>query len=311
MALLINVQQPEWMTDEGLREELAPFLPGKTLYYGYPDKPMPDVTMLAVVKLMPGLLEMLPNLKLVQKLGAGVDGIVGNGKFPSNLRLARLRPDAPADEIAEYCLAYVLRFQRNMPLHETSALDREWMPVPPRRAFETTVAVLGLGHIGARIAKLFTHLGFHVIGWSRTQKTIHGVECHCGTEALDPILSDADYVVSILPSTNETIGLFHAERLAGMKAGAVFINAGRGDLIVDEDLVAALNAGRPAHAILDVFPQEPLPKTHKFWNHPCITVTPHVSGWHLGDGIKDVAENYLRLCEGRELLNEVDPRRGY
>ena len=299
------------MTDEALRDELAPHLPGKTLYCGYPDGPMPDVTMLAVVKLVPGLLEMLPNLKLVQKLGAGVDGIVGDGSFPEHLRLTRLRPDAPADEIAEYCLAYVLRFQRNMPMHEVSAVNREWEPIAPRRANETTVAVLGLGHIGSRTAILFAHLGFHVIGWSRTPKTINYVDCRHGMDCLDPILEEADYVVSILPSTGETRALFDAGRFSGMKPGAVLINAGRGDLIVDADLIAALDQGRPGHAVLDVFPQEPLPKIHKFWDHPKITVTPHVSGWHLGDGIKDVAENYLRLCEGKELLNEVDPQRGY
>ena len=171
--------------------------------------------------------------------------------------------------------------------------------------------MLGLGHIGSRTATLFAHLGFHVIGWSRTPKTISGVDCRHGMDCLDPILGEADYVVSILPSTGETRALFNAGRFSGMKPGAVLINAGRGDLIVDADLIAALDQGRPGHAVLDVFPQEPLPKIHKFWDHPKITVTPHVSGWHLGDGIKDVAENYLRLCEGKELLNEVDPQRGY
>ncbi len=115
----------------------------------------------------------------------------------------------------------------------------------------------------------------------------------------------------MLPSTAATRGLFDAGTLAAMKPGAWLVNVGRGDLIVEADLVAALASGPLAGAVLDVFREEPLPAAHPFWGHPKIAITPHVSGWHLTGGLEDVAENYRRLQDGRPLLHEVDRDAGY
>ncbi|MEY8840145.1 NAD(P)-dependent oxidoreductase, partial [Cribrihabitans sp. XS_ASV171] len=111
--------------------------------------------------------------------------------------------------------------------------------------------------------------------------------------------------------TPATRDLFDERMLARMKPGATLLNAGRGDLIDEEALIAALFAGRPGHAVLDVTRTEPLPQDSRLWTHPGVTITPHVSGWHLGDAMADVAENYRRLTEGAPLLHEVDRRRGY
>ena len=119
------------------------------------------------------------------------------------------------------------------------------------------------------------------------------------------------FVASVLPSTPLTAGLFDQLRIARMKPGSVLLNAGRGDLVVIEDLVRSLNAGHLAGAVLDVFPVEPLPTDDPLWTHPGVTVTPHVSGWHLEDGLDDVAENYRRLAAGDDLLHEVDRKAGY
>jgi glyoxylate/hydroxypyruvate reductase A len=115
----------------------------------------------------------------------------------------------------------------------------------------------------------------------------------------------------VLPSTAATRGLFDAGILAAMKPGAWLVNVGRGDLIVEADLVAGLDSGPLAGAILDVFREEPLPAAHPFWGHAKITITPHVSGWHLTGGLEEVAENYRRLKDGRPLLHEVDRDAGY
>ena len=168
---------------------------------------------------------------------------------------ARLRPDAPAHEIAEYCVAYVLRDQRNLRFHDDKATQNAWQQKAPRRTPDTCVGVLGLGHIGSRTAHYFAALGFRVIGWSRSPKTIEGVDCRHGDAALAELLPDCDYIASVLPSTPNTRDLFDADRLSSLKPGAVLINVGRGDLIVEEDLISALDAGSLGGAVLDVLPQ--------------------------------------------------------
>ncbi len=120
------------------------------------------------------------------------------------------------------------------------------------------------------------------------------------------MLAECDYVASVLPSTPQTHHLFNSRVLAAMKKGATLINVGRGNLIVEEDLLAALDSGQVGRAVLDVFMQEPLPGEHPFWQHPQVTVTPHVSGWHVGGGLEVVAENYRRLLEKRPLLDLVN-----
>lgn len=311
MGLLIDIRQSAWMTEADLATRLQPRLPGVRIHAGPDDGPLDDVIMIACPRLDPALVPRLPKLNLVQKLGAGVETMVSAPGLPDNVRVARLTAENAADEIAEYCLAYVLAAQRNMAAHRADAGRHHWHQIAPRPAEQTTVAVLGLGHIGGRTAGLFATLGFRVLGWSRSAKSIDGVECRQGPGALPELLAEADHVCAILPSTPDTRDLFDAGMLACMKPGAQLINCGRGDLIVDEDLLAALDAGRPGHAVLDVFRTEPLPDDHPFWRHSGITVTPHVSGWRVDDALLDVAENYLRLVDGRPLLNEVDRRCGY
>lgn len=311
MALLLDVRQPEWMTEEALRDQLQPLMPDVPIYCSLDEGPLDQVKMLAVVKLHSGVIDRLPNVGLVQKLGAGVENIVHNPELPANIPVARLAPDTPADEIAEYCLTYVLRDQRNMVKHDTDAAQKLWDPIPPKKNRETTVAVLGLGHIGGRTAQLFASLGFRTLGWSRTQKSIPDVQCYAGMDSLNEVLAEADFVASILPSTLETKDLFDTARFKAMKKSATLINAGRGDLIVEDDLIAALNAKQVAGAVLDVFQTEPLPPNHPFWDHDHVMVTPHVSGWHIDDGLLAVADNYRRLLNGEPLLHEVDRTRGY
>lgn len=311
MALLIDVNMPEWMSDEGLQQEVLAILPNTDVrVFGNMGDPA-DIEMAAVTRLRPELARQLPNLKLVQKLGAGVETMVGNPDLPTHIRIARLKPDAPAQEIAEFCLAYILREQRNMKHHDAKQAEQIWDPIPPRKTPETVVGVLGLGHIGARTANMIAGVGFKVIGYSRSPKYIEGIDCRHGTNALLPMLAECDYVASVLPSTPETRGLVNREFLASMKKGATLINVGRGDLVSERDLLNNLNTNHLNGAVLDVVSTEPLPADSPLWTHPKITITPHVSGWHLGDALNDVAENYRRLKEGLPILHEVDRARGY
>lgn len=311
MALLIDVQAPDWMTDEGLRDFLRPLLPGVDIRCAAEPGAAAEIVMLACVKLAPGLARTLPKLRLVQKLGAGVDAIVGDPELEAGVRVTRLRPETAAREIAEYCLAAVLGEQRHLRFHAARQGARIWEARPPRPAPDTTVGVLGVGQIGGHVARAFAALGFQVLGWSRGPKAIEGVDCRHGPDALAPLLGACDYTIAVLPSTAATRDLLDAGTLAAMKPGAWLVNVGRGDLIVEADLLAALDSGPLAGAVLDVFRQEPLPAAHPFWDHAKITITPHVSGWHLTGGLEDVAENYRRLLDGRPLLHEIDRDAGY
>ena len=312
MALLLDIRDPLWMKEEDLRDFLTPLLPGTRIRTKSSDRVDPDVIMLATVKLHPGLVATLPNLKLVQKLGAGVDGIVRDPDLPTHVRVTRLRPDTPAQEIAEYCVAYVLRDQRNLLFHAAKAANHSWKQIAPRRSPDTTVGVLGLGHIGARTARYFSSLGFRVLGWSRSEKRIEGVECRHGDEALREILPFCDYVASVLPSTARTGDLFDADRFAIMKPGAVLINVGRGTVVDEPALARALMDGELAGAVLDVFQQEPLSQDSSLWNAPGLMVTGHVAAHSRPADIAVIfRENYRRYCAGETLEYLIDFERGY
>jgi len=311
MALLIDIGVPDWLTDEQLIEQLAPYLSGADIRKGNAPGNPADIKMIATSRSPQAGFSAYPNVQLVQKLGAGVDTIARATDLASHVRVSRLKPDNPAREIAEYCLAYVLAGQRHLKKYWLDQVTAQWRPVPPKITAEIKVGVLGLGHIGSRIAKLLQAVDIDVIGWSRTQKHLEGIDCRFGNNALASVLHESDYVVSILPSTAQTHGLFNKTVFAQMKQDSTFINVGRGDLVVDDDLLFALDHGPLQHAVLDVLNTEPLPEDHVFWDHAKISITPHVSGWHLGDGILDVAENYKRLLKGEPLLNEIDRVQGY
>lgn len=311
MAILVNIGHGGWYSDQELAQELRNLMPQADVRTPEAPGDLSEVTVLAVSKLDPDLPARLPNLALVQKLGAGVETIVDHPTIAPHVKVARLKPLEPAREIAQYCLTYVLMGQRNVAAHADSQSRATWEPLAPKQNALTRVGVLGLGHIGGLTAELMRDLGFDVHGWSRSAKEIAGVTCHHGTDALAPMLPQCDYICSILPSTAETRGLINEQTLTAMKPGATFINAGRGDLVDEAALLADLDRGHLGHAVLDVLCTEPLPTDNPLWAHPRVTITPHVSGWHLGNALADVMENYRRLGRNEPLLHAVDRARGY
>lgn len=311
MTLLIALGIDDWYTGEELRERLLEYVPKADIVVAGEDYDPAAVTMLGCVDLRLDALPPLPNLRLVQKFGAGVETIARDPALPPHVRIARIRPEVAAREIAEYFLTHALARQRHNVKYRADQAARRWDPVPPLEADNTEVLVLGLGHIGGRVARSFASLGYLVTGWARSDKEIEGVTAITGLTTLDAALARADIVAAILPSTPETAGLFGPVRLSRMKPGALFMNAGRGDLVDEAALIAALDEGRPGEAVLDVFASEPLAAEHPFWSHPAITLTPHISGYHITGGLADIAENWRRLEAGAPLLHEVDRTRGY
>jgi glyoxylate/hydroxypyruvate reductase A len=169
------------------------------------------------------------------------------------------------------------------------------------------VGVLGLGELGGACAGTLAQLGFQVMGWSRSAKDIPGVTCLHGPDGLATVLGEAEILILLTPFTSKTENLLNAERLAALPKGAVIINPGRGGLIDDDALLAALDAGHIGHATLDVFRVEPLPKDHPYWAHPRVTVTPHIASETRSDTAAAViAENIRRGEQGESLLHVVD-----
>jgi len=311
MALLIDIKHPDWMKDDELRAELLQFYPEADIRTGDSPGNLEEIDMLTVSSYLPGEALRYPNLKVIQKTGAGVNNILADQELPEAVQVARLQTDTSGGEMAEYALAYVLQEQRHLRQYHHQQARSEWTFYPPRKARDTTVAVLGLGRIGLLVAQHFIANHFNVTGWSRSLKNIAGVDCHAGADGLSQALESAEYVVSVLPSTPQTRGMFNRDLFKCFNSQAIFINVGRGDQVNEADLLLALDDDLLAGAILDVMSVEPLPADNPLWLHPKVQLTPHVSGFHLGDAIIDIAENYRRLQNGEPLLNLVDLERGY
>jgi glyoxylate/hydroxypyruvate reductase len=311
MALLIDLKMPEWMKDEDLRAELLRFYPGQDIRIGADPGKLDDIEILTVSNYLPREALKYPNLKLIQKTGAGVNNILGDPELPAAIQVTRLQTNTSGTEMAEYALTYVLQEQRHLRQYHRHQARSEWVAYPPRKAGDTTVAVLGLGRIGILVVERFVVNGFQVVGWSRSPKELTNVGCFAGDDGLQQVLGMADYVVSVLPSTPETLHLFNHALFRQFRPNALLINVGRGDLVNEPELIQALDEGLLAGAILDVMSIEPLPSDNPLWLHPAVQLTPHVSGYHLGDAILDIGENYQRLLSGAPLLHPVDRSRGY
>ena len=247
--------------------------------------------------------------KAVLNLWAGVEKIVGNKTL--HIPLARMVDPGLTQGMVEWVTAHVLRHHLEIDLDILNP-KKTWSPRATRLAPDRDVVIFGLGALGQAVAQSLLGLGFMVSGWSRSPKSVEGVACLHGTEGFTRALERAEIAVTLLPDTPATTNIFDAEALARMPSGAVIINPGRGPLIDDDALVSALDSGQIAHATLDVFRIEPLPADHPFWQHPNVTVTPHIAAdTRPGTAAQVVAENIRRGEAGEAFLHLVDRQLGY
>jgi len=247
--------------------------------------------------------------KAVLNLWAGVENIVGNPTL--KIPLARMVDHGLTQGMVEWVTGHVLRHHLGMDRHILGQ-DGEWRAEVPPLASQRRVTMLGLGALGEACAQMLGHLGFPVTGWSRRAKDIPGITCLSGEDGLQAALQAADILVLLLPLTDETENLLDARTLALLPEGAMIVNPGRGPLIDDEALIAALDRGHVAHATLDVFREEPLPPEHPFWAHPGVTVTPHIASETRPETASQViAENIRRGEAGAPFLHLVDRTQGY
>ena len=267
----------------------------------------------------PGALKTLPNLRLVVSVGAGVDHLMHDPELPSIPVVRYVDPDLTRRMVA-YIALQVLFHQRRMSEFIELQHNRTWKYLREPAPAEVRVGLMGLGVMGEAAAVALRALGFQVRGWSRSRKHLEGVTCFAGESELDAFLGDTDILACTLPLTPETRGILNRPLFRKLSRsgrherlpGPVLINAGRGGLQVEADIIAALEAGELYAASLDVFETEPLPATSPLWAHPRVVVTPHNAAESTSRAIARYCVQQVRALErGEPLKNVVDRERGY
>ena len=253
-------------------------------------------------------------LKGIFNIGAGVDALMAL-RLPPGVPVVRLDDAGMSVQMAEYVCHAVIRHFREFDGYDADAAEGKWSYRKPRLRQDYPVGVMGLGVLGERVSRALAQFDFPVTGWSRTAKSIAGVQCFAGEAGFNDFLAATRILVCLLPLTPETDNIMRRDTLARLRPGAYVINVARGSHLVDDDLIALLNSGHLAGATLDVFRTEPLPAAHPFWNHPKITVTPHTSARTLrGESIAQIAGKIRALESGApvaSLAGVVDPKKGY
>lgn len=298
------------------RDALASRLPeAEVVTSDAPEARRRDADYLAAWKPPASLLREQTRLKGIVNLGAGVDALLNNPALPEGVPIVKLRDAGMAAPIGDYVRYGVLHFQRDFDRYRRQQARAEWREHTVTDKADWPVGVLGLGAIGARVAAMLAADGFPVHGWSRSAKRLDGIVCHHGEAGLHALLGQVSTLVLLLPDTPATRHIVDADALARLPEGASLINPGRGTLIDEVALLDTLGEGeregRLRGALLDAFPEEPLPGDSPLWRHPRVWVTPHMAGpTPLGDALDQVA-SALRAFEAGAPLETVDPARGY
>jgi glyoxylate/hydroxypyruvate reductase A len=244
------------------------------------------------------------SLKAIFNIGAGVDALM-QLKLPSGVPVVRLDDAGMSVQMAEYVCQAVIRHFREFEAHESDVTQGRWIYRKSNRRAELTVGVMGLGVLGSRVCQALAQFDYPVLGWSRSPKSLDGVQCFSGEAGFKDFLAATRVLVCLLPLTPETENIMGRETLSQLQPGGYVINVARGRHLVDEDLLALIDSGHLAGATLDVFRTEPLPVAHPFCQHPKITLTPHMSARTLrDDSIAQIAAK-LRALEGGALVSSL------
>lgn len=258
-----------------------------------------------------GLLAEMPNVKLVHSIAAGLDNIFADPKLPA-VPVCRVVDSQHALGMAEYAIWSVLLFHREMDRHLQNVAHKRWERPAQKAAQDYTVGILGFGAIGRTVGRSLRALNYNVRGWARSQKEEAEIATYCGDVQLPDFLSGCDALICLLPLTEATRGILNAGLFAHLPQGAAIINMGRGEHMVEADLLAAIDAGHLRGAVLDVFLKEPLPEESPLWSHPKIFATPHIASMpNPGDVAAQIFENTTRVLAGREPLNSGSRESGY
>lgn len=292
-------------------------LPGRDVIY--PDEAASrrsDVRYAAVWKPARGMLANYPNLEVIFNLGAGVDALLEDESLP-HVPIVRVIDTDLTKRMTEYVVMHCLLYHRQHRRFVAQQAARRWEAPDQWAASAVRVGILGLGELGRDSAEVLARIGFQVAGWSRSPKSLPGIDCYHSADGLAPFLARTDILVALIPLTPDTRGLLDRRLFAGLARDGVLgkpvlINVGRGGLQVEADILAALDDGTLGGATLDVFHDEPLPPGSPFWNHPLVTVTPHNAADSSPGAISDyVVAQILDFEGGKPLRNVVDRDKGY
>lgn len=263
----------------------------------------------------PGLLAQLPHLKAIFSVGAGVDHLMQDPTLP-DVPIIRYVDADMTRRMGEWVVLQVLTHHRQALTYLTHQRRAHWQVEVQPAPQDIAVGIMGLGELGSHCCHLLRAIGFEVLGWSRTPKSIEGVTCYAGSDGFDAFLSNTNILVCLLPHTPQTEGIIDEELLAKLGQnrphGAYVINAGRGKLQVEADLIAALEAGTLAGASLDVFEREPLPSDSRLWSLDHVVITPHVAAISTPISLAEMVRAGIGILQAGGLPdNLVDRARGY
>lgn len=278
-------------------------------FFAWPEVNGGDIDIALVATHPPGTFAALPKIRLIQSMWMGVENIIDDPELPRGVPLARLIDPGMVNAMGETVIAHVLDWHRHLYCYRSFQKTKTWKRRRQYLPSDRTVGLLGLGELGRDVAAKLLALGFNVAGWSRRPKRLDGV--HCTTDLSD-LLRRSDAVVCLLPLTPETKGILNKNSFGQIPKDGCVINVARGGHLVVPDLLAALDSGHLAHAYLDVFEPEPLAADSPLWEHPGITVTPHIAA--LNDprtSLPKIVENIERIRRGEAPLNTVDSAAGY
>jgi phosphoglycerate dehydrogenase-like enzyme len=272
-------------------------------------EPTEGVEAIVAYRLAAGIAPRFPGLRFVASPGAGIDELLASD-IPPQVPIVRALDPAQGQRMAQYVALMVLRRQRELSRLETQHRSGEWRRFTP--AEEKTIGVMGHGSFGAPVVATLRTLGFPVAVWARNAGPIDGVDVFSGEAGLGAFLARSEVLVCMLPLTAETRGLLCAKTLAQLPRGAYLINVSRGGLLVEADLVAAIDSEHLAGAALDVFAIEPLPPDSPLWRREEILCTPHIAAEPRPEVVgRQLLDNLQRVRRGEPLINAVDRGRGY
>jgi glyoxylate/hydroxypyruvate reductase A len=254
----------------------------------------------------------MPDLAALFVLGAGIERFLTDSSIPPQLNIVKMAEPGLTQAMEHYVLWQVLNHHRRFWELDAAQRRATWIDQSYPAPWERKVGVLGLGSLGEAVAMLLAEFGFATRGWSRSKKSIDGVQCFAGSAALDAFLDGVEILVCLLPLTEETRGILNAGLFAKLATGAGLVNVGRGAHLVESDLIPALDSGVLAAASLDVMSVEPLPAGHPFWKHPRIILTPHLAA--DVDPVTSAAairQQIARFEAGKPLEHVAERNRGY
>ncbi|RMV96963.1 2-hydroxyacid dehydrogenase, partial [Pseudomonas caricapapayae] len=257
------------------------------------------------------LQELLPNLKVLFALSAGVDQL-DLSRIPKSLPVVRLLDPGISHGMCQYASFAVLSLHRDMLRYRQQQIEGLWKAHPLMPAQQRRVGVMGLGLQAQHILSSLKPFGFELSGWARSEHRIEGVTCYAGEEQLGAFLGQCDILLCVLPLTGQTEGILNRQLFERLPQGAALINMGRGGHLVEADLLEALDSGQLSAAVLDVLQQEPAPASHPFWHHPKILLTPHVAAMTQPESaFPGLLDNIRRFERGEAMQGQVDRGQGY